>query len=589
MTKLISSGKLNVLRTLLKKKKLDGILVQRTDLFQGEEVRPCDERLAFISGFTGSAGHALILSNIAALFSDQRYTLQMKKQTHSGEWECYDSTAVSIEEFISNTASLGKTLIIGYDSWTMTVSQVEKLPNIAGDISIKWVALKESLIDEIWKDRPAKKNIVHWFLPVNKAGISAKQKIINFLDSQKFDTHKSPIFISSVANANWLLNIRGNSLTHTPFFHAMLLIFSPNDIAIITEQKQKKVIKIDELNLKHYQFNEIKKLVKTIPGKKVQIDKATCPQGLLEVFYEENISIEYKPDTVSIMKSQKNKVELAGIKNAHIKDSIAFCIFWHWFESHNQKQQLTESEVAVYLSEFRSQQKEYLCDSFPAIVGFNGNGAVVHYRAQKNEDIKILNNGVLLIDSGAHYKEGTTDVTRCFAIGSPHTDAVIANSFVLCAHFTLANTIFPKGTTGIQLDAICRKVLWDRKMDYGHGTGHGVGHVLSVHEGPASLSKRGVQEILEGMILSNEPGYYQENQFGVRQENLVYVTAKGDDFLGFENLTLIPFDYKLIDTTVFNETQLSALNDYHALVFKKISPHLPRELQEWFADKCKSL
>lgn len=589
MAKFNFSEKLTLLRTLLKNRKLDGLLVQRTDLFQGEEVRSCDERLAFISGFTGSAGYALILLNMALLFSDQRYILQMKKQTNPSEWKCYDSMATSIEDLLSNTDGLGKHLIIGYDSWNMTASQVEKLPLSAGDILIEWVGLKEPLIDEIWHDRPEKQLLKHWYMPVEMAGMSATQKIAGLLVSQGLEDNSSAILVSSVGNTNWLLNIRGNGLFYTPYFHAMLLVHSANSVSIITEQKQEKKIIIDELNIDYYQFNEIEKLAETLRGKKVQIDKATCPQGLLDSLYDENISIEFRPDITTVAKSQKSEAELLGIREAHIKDSVAFCNFWHWFESHGLMQSLTESEVAVHLSEFRAQQPEYLCDSFPAIVGFNENGAIVHYRAKKNEDIEIKNDGVLLIDSGAHYKGGTTDVTRCFAIGRPPTNATVANSVVLAAHLTLANTIFPKGTTGVQLDAICRKILWDNEMDYGHGTGHGVGHVLSVHEGPVSISKRGRQEILKGMILSNEPGYYQENKFGIRQENLVHVIEKNNDFLGFENLTLIPFDNKLIDTNVLSYAQLSALNSYHALVHEKIGPYLPRELRGWFTHKCKPL
>ncbi len=589
MVKFNSSKKLAALRTIIKKNKLSGLLVQRTDMFQGEEVRSCDERLAFISGFTGSAGYALILLNIAALFSDQRYSLQMKNQTDPSEWNCYDSMTVNIKELLLNTDGLGSMLIIGYDSWVMTTGQVEKLPKSAGDISIKWVALKKSLIDEIWEDRPQKHFVEYWYMPNNIAGITAKQKIINLFEAQGINDNSTVILVSSVDSANWLLNIRGNALTHTPYFHAMLLVFSADSIAIITEQKQEKAIEIDGLDIKHYEFNEIEKLIKMVSEKKVQIDKATCPHGLLECFYKKDISIEFKSNTVLDMKSQKNEAELAGIKDAHMKDSVAFCNFWHWFELCSQKQSFTESELAINLSQFRSQHQEYLCDSFPAIVGFNENGAIIHYRAKINEDKEIINNGVLLIDSGAHYKGGTTDVTRCFAIGSPPTNAIIANSIVLSAHLTLANTIFPKGTTGIQLDAICRQILWNRKMDYGHGTGHGVGHVLSVHEGPASISKQGSNEILVGMILSNEPGYYEENKFGVRQENLVHVISKDNDFLGFENLTLIPFDKKLIDVSVLTETQVSTLNIYHSMVYKKISPHLPSKMQEWFAHKCKPL
>ena len=589
MAKLSSSEKLHALRTLMKDNKLDGLLVQKTDLFQGEEVRACDERLAYISDFTGSAGHALILLKMAALFSDQRYSLQMKKQTDPNEWYCFDSMTTSINDWLLSIDGLDNTLIIGYDSWMMTARQVEKLPVTVGDTLIKWVGLNDPLIDQIWDDRPARQTIQHWFMPDNMAGLSAYQKISSLVTSQMTDDNSEAILISSVDSVNWLLNIRGNALNYTPYFHAMLMVFSAGSIAVITEQKPEKEIKIDNISIKHFQFNKIEKLLEMMRGKRIKIDKTSCPQGLWEFFNKHNIDIEFKTDVTLTIKSQKNDKELAGIRDAHIKDSVAFCNFWHWFEQHIQKQSLTESAVALQLSEFRAQQYDYVCDSFPSIVGFNENGAIVHYRAKKNEDNQIDKDGVLLIDSGAHYKGGTTDVTRCFAIGSPPAEALIANSLVIAAHLTLANTIFPKGTTGIQLDAICRKVLWDRSMDYGHGTGHGVGHVLSVHEGPASLSKRGSQEILKGMILSNEPGYYQENEFGVRQENLVHVVTKGKNFLGFENLTLIPFDNKLIDTNELTETQLFTLNDYHATVYKKISPYLPRELRKWLSYKCKPL
>ena len=261
MNYLTSSEKLIVLRTLLKTRKLDGLLVQRTDLFQGEEVRPCDERLAYISGFTGSAGYALILSDIAALFSDQRYILQMNKQTNPDEWQCYDITNYGIEEVISDASGLRSEIIIGYDSWTMTASQVEKLPKNVGDILIKWISLNESLIDRVWENRPDKQISEHWYMPEKMAGISAKQKISNLLELQGINDFRSVILVSSVDSVNWLLNIRGNTLRHTPIFHAMLLVLSETDIIIITEERQKKDIKIDGLNILHHCFSEFPELI----------------------------------------------------------------------------------------------------------------------------------------------------------------------------------------------------------------------------------------------------------------------------------------------------------------------------------------
>ena len=383
MAKLSSSEKLHALRTLIKDKKLDGLLVQKTDLFQGEEVRACDERLAFISDFTGSAGYALILLKKAALFSDQRYSLQMKKQTDPNEWYCFDSMTTSINDWLLSIDGLDNTLIIGYDSWMMTARQVEKLPVTVGDTLIKWVGLNDPLIDQIWDDRPARQTIQHWFMPDNMAGLSAYQKISSLVTSQMTDDNSEAILISSVDSVNWLLNIRGNALNYTPYFHAMLMVFSAGSIAIITEQKPEKEIKIDNISIKHFQFNKIEKLLEMMRGKRIKIDKTSCPQGLWEFFNKHNIDIEFKTDVTLTIKSQKNDKELAGIRDAHIKDSVAFCNFWHWFEQHIQKQSLTESAVALQLSEFRAQQYDYVCDSFPSIVGFNENGAIVHYRAKK--------------------------------------------------------------------------------------------------------------------------------------------------------------------------------------------------------------
>ena len=584
-----SSEKLAALRSVLEKQGLDGLLVQRADLFQGEEVRPCDERLAYISGFTGSAGYALILKNTAALFSDQRYSLQMQNQTDAKEWQCFDTMNSGIKDVIADLDDVAGNIIIGYDSWIMTAGQVEKLLDSENGISISWVALRNSLIDEIWQERPDKKIIHHWYMPDEIAGISAQQKITQLYERQSKGDPSTSILVSKVDSVNWLLNVRGDALAHTPFFHAMLLVHSSRDIVVISEDKPEIDFQIEGLKIEHRCFTEMSEIAKKLVDRKIQIDKSSCPKALLDCFLEQNSAIEFKPDSTVLVKAQKNEAELKGMKDAHIKDAVAFCQFWYWFENAVYNQPITECEVATYLSEFRAQQPEYICDSFPAIVGFNDNGAIVHYRAKKGEDSKIENNGVVLIDSGAHYKAGTTDITRCFAIAEPAAKAVLANSLVVGAHLTLSNAIFPKGVSGIQLDAICRQGLWDNKMDYGHGTGHGVGHVLSVHEGPASLSKRGRQEILAGMILSNEPGYYQPGEFGIRQENLVHVITVCDDFLGFENLTFVPFDKRLIDTSLLSKTQLDALNSYHKEVLEKISPHLPHALQEWLDHKCEAL
>mgnify|MGYP001366659839 CR=1 FL=1 len=331
-----SSEKLAALRSVLEKQGLDGLLVQRADLFQGEEVRPCDERLAYISGFTGSAGYALILKNTAALFSDQRYSLQMQNQTDAKEWQCYDTMTSGIKDVIANLDDLVGNMVIGYDSWTMTVGQVEKLPDSAGNISIIWLALRNSLIDEIWQERPDKKIIQHWYMPDDIAGLSAKQKITELYERQSKGDPSISILVSKVDSVNWLLNVRGNALAHTPFFHAMLLVHSGSEIAVISEDKPEIDFKIKGLKIENKQFKEMSEIAKMLVDRKIQIDKLSCPRALLDYFSEQNSAIEFKPDRTSLVKAQKNEAELKGMRDAHIKDAVAFCQFWHWFEDANQ-------------------------------------------------------------------------------------------------------------------------------------------------------------------------------------------------------------------------------------------------------------
>ena len=577
--------KLTALRMKLEENQLDGLLVQRADLFQGEEVRACDERLAFISGFTGSAGYALILKDTAAIFSDQRYSLQMQNQTDQKYWQCYDSITQTIKDVICEIADWQDEITLGYDGWTMTVSQVEKLPKMIDGHIVRWIALKTSLIDQIWNDRPAKNSVQYWYMSDQLAGQTAQQKISSLYEAQG----RGAILVSSVISANWLLNIRGNALSHTPIFHTMLLVLSCNRIMILCEDFPEPFFQIDGLQIEYRHFSQLSEIAGDLLDGKLQIDKISCPKALFDNLNQQSINIDFKSNVVLHSKAQKNTAELEGMRKAHIQDAIAFCHFWHWFEDIYDTKIMSESELATYLSDFRARQEAYICDSFPAITGFNGNGAIIHYRAKKGEDLDIIKPGVLLIDSGAHYQFGTTDITRCFAIGTPSKEAVSANSLVLGAHLTLSNTLFPKGTTGAHLDAICRSQLWNNKMDYGHGTGHGVGHVLSVHEAPASLSKHSNHPILEGMVLSNEPGYYEPGKFGIRQENLLHIIAVSDGFLGFENLTFVPFDKNLIDKTLLSSSQLQALDKYHEEVFNHISQHLPKNLQKWLEVKCQPL
>ena len=320
------------------------------------------------------------------------------------------------------------------------------------------------------------------------------------------------------------------------------------------------------------------------------MDKSSCPQAVAALAEAAGISVKWQADPIETAKAIKSPAEIDGFRAAHISDALAFLAFWHWLETEADLPVLREADLAVHLTNFRAANPDFLCESFPAIIGFKDNGAVVHYRAVSGSDAALTDGGVLLIDSGGHYRSGTTDITRSFALmGTAPKEAITASSHVLAAHITLAQAKFPVGTTGAQLDAICRTPLWAQNMDYGHGTGHGVGHVLSVHEGPMSISKRGQLPIEAGHLLSNEPGYYQEGAFGIRHENLVLAIEDKDGFLAFETITYVPFDLALVDASVLSVPQLEWLNNYHSDIYNMLSPFLSVSMADWLKTKTAAI
>jgi Xaa-Pro aminopeptidase len=326
-------------------------------------------------------------------------------------------------------------------------------------------------------------------------------------------------------------------------------------------------------------------LLASLSGQKLALDRASCPVLIADLASAGGAEIVWQDDPLIRMKAQKNAAELAGFQAAHLQDALAFVEFWHWLEQQDITG-FTESQLADHLQERRAARPGYICDSFPAIIGFAENAAVVHYRARPGQDRQITPDNLLLIDSGGHYQQGTTDITRTLAIGRPPAEAVAAASSVLAGHCELARAVFPASSSGAQLDALARAPLWERQLDYGHGTGHGVGHILSVHEGPVSLSPRSDKPVQAGMVLSNEPGYYKPGAYGVRQENLVVVEKTSEGWLKLAPLTLVPFDRRLADPAFFSSEQLAWLNQYHRSVEAALTPHVPEPVRGWLAEKC---
>ena len=570
---------LHQLRQAMEAAGCDGYFVPRSDMFSGEEVRPADERLAQLTEFTGSAGYALILKDRAAVFSDSRYTVQLQRQLDANLFEGFDAAETSVSDWLGDAAD---GLTIGYDGWTMTAGQVERMAAALPHAS--WQILAENLVDQCWSDRPAYAVGKIWQMSDSQAGKSTdvkRQDAANRLKTDSVDAH----LITASDSVNWLLNIRGSDLAHTPLHLCFAILDKTGTLDLIGADEVLSIAGYDM-----HSIADMDALLRRYKHKTISLDKATCPKAVADMAEAAGVHITWQPDKIQAAKALKSPAECDGFRAAHITDALSFISFWHWLECEADLSQLYESDLAVRLTEFRAQNPDYICDSFPAIVGLNENGAVVHYRAIAGSDAPLTKGGVLLIDSGGHYKSGTTDITRTFALGGDAPAAAIAAAtHVLAGHITLAQAEFPKGTTGAQLDAICRAPMWKQGLDYGHGTGHGVGHVLSVHEGPVSISKRGHLPIEAGHILSNEPGYYAEDKFGIRHETLILAQEKSDGFISFETLTYVPFDKALIDAALLTADQINWLNQYHQDIFEMLSPFLPEAKAFWLKEKTDPL
>ena len=575
------SSLLTSLRGKMKSAGLDGYFIARSDMFGGEEVRAADERLAALTGFTGSAGFALILADKAAVFSDSRYSVQLQRQLDPDHFAGYDMQVFGLSDWLADTSHQ---LIIGYDGWLVSVSQLERLKAIAPQLS--WQTHPHNLVDECWDDRPAYAPRNIWVMADKLAGMSASEKRAKAADKVG-QSDAGAQLITAPDSVNWLLNIRGDDLATTPLHLCFALLDKQGEVTLFGADKAAlKSAGYDEAGGYHcLDMSALGAVLSRYKGQKITVDKASCPQAVTEMLAEVKVTPHWQADPLQAMKARKTEAEIQGMRAAQISDALAMIAFWHWLDKTADISHLRETDLALKLQQCRAAHPEFICESFPAIVGIGANGAVVHYRAQEGEDAALEKDGVLLIDSGGHYRTGTTDITRTFALGRPDEAAIRASSFVLAAHINLATSRFPAGTNGAQLDAICRQPLWAQGMEYGHGTGHGVGHVLSVHEGPVSISKRGQLPIDAGQILSNEPGYYEEGAFGIRHENLVLAHADEGGFISFETLTLVPFDKGLIDARLLSDEHIGWLNTYHRHIFATLSPFLSDEQAVWLQDK----
>ena len=590
-----AADRLARLRAALADTGLDGWYVGREDMFQGEEVPPSEERLAFVSGFSGSAGHAVILQDAAALFSDGRYTLQMANQSDPDLWSTHTLPEASLSTWLQAAGAPGKR--IGVDPQLVTVAGFRRLEQACRDAGAELVAHADNPLDAVWgTERPQRGATRPFRMPDPVAGQSMADKLAA-LDTRLADAGADAVVISRVDAVNWLVNIRGNDLANTPvnlifaLYHrenGLLLLGDLADLAPVMEGdlvQQAAVVALD-------QFDElIQPRAGYDAGTVICFEPTSLPQSMFAPLTASDARLVEADCAVTAMKAVKNSAELAGTRRAHVEDGAVMVRFLHWLSA-GGADGMTETAIAAHLLTLRQASPRFIASSFDAICGSGPNGAIVHYRAVAGQDRALQQDSLLLVDSGAHYHDGTTDITRTMAIGTP--DAAMRHAFtaVLRAHIAVARARFPAGTTGQQIDALARAPMWANGLDYAHGTGHGVGHVLQVHEGPASISKRGSKPLMPGMLLSNEPGYYKAGAWGIRTETLVVVTAPdADGFSGFETVTLCPIDRRLIDVAALLADERRWLDDYHTDVRDKLMPELAGETAclAWLEAACAPL
>jgi Xaa-Pro aminopeptidase len=579
--------RLKALREELARRGLDGFVVPHSDEYQSEYLPESGERLAWLTAFTGSAGAAMVLKDKAAVFVDGRYTLQVRQQTDTRLFDPRDLVAEGPGTWIENNAPKGAKL--GYDPWVHTAAGVEALKASAEKAGATLVATDGNPIDAVWKDRPAPptaKAIPH---PMNLAGESAESKRTRIAEDVKKSGADAAVVTLSDSIC-WLLNMRGGDTPHTPFVlsYAILNADGSTDLFVDERKTSPELLKHFGNAVRVKKPEDFAPALDALKGKTVLADPNTASAAILDRLGKAGARVKRGSDPIQLPKACKNEVELEGTRKAHIRDGAALTRFLCWAAREAPKGHLTEIEAAQTLEGYRKATGALTDLSFDSISGAGANGAVVHYRVTTSTNRTIQRDEMFLIDSGGQYPDGTTDVTRAMIAGTPTAEMKDRFTRVLQGHIALATARFPEGTTGAALDAFARRPLWEAGLDYDHGTGHGVGSYLSVHEGPQNISKRPVTQTLKpGMICSNEPGYYKTGEYGIRIENLIVVT-EGKDVPGgdrkmmeFETITLAPIDLNLVEVKLLSDAERVWLNQYHQRVRETISPLVDEETRAW--------
>lgn len=582
------------LRAALAAAGVQGFIVPRADVHQGEYVAPADERLQWLTGFTGSAGFCVVLPEIAGVFIDGRYRTQVKSQVDLRHFTPVPWPEVKAGDWIAGALPEGGT--IAYDPWLHTQREISELESVLTPKNVRLLP-SGNAIDQIWADRPAPPLGPVAVQPIEHAGETAGSKRARLAEAMR-QAGQGAAVLTLPDSLSWLLNIRGADIARNPVVQCLGILRADASLDLfIAPAKLSAEVRTHlgpEVHL--HPPEEFEAALKALSGP-VRVDRATAPIAVAQTLEAAGISIAWDADPCLLPKARKNPAEIEGMAQAHLRDGAAMVEFLAWLDRENPKGGMTEIRAVTALEGFRRATNALKDISFETICGAGPNGAIMHYRVSTDSDRPFREGEIVVIDSGGQYVDGTTDITRTIAVGTPGAEERDCFTRVLQGMIAMSRLRWPKGVAGSHLDAIARYPLWLAHQDYNHGTGHGVGAYLSVHEGPAGLSRRYDLPLEAGMILSNEPGYYREGAFGIRIENLILVEKAevptgGDaerEMLRFRTLTFVPIDRRLISTGLLTRAELDWLNEYHQLVLELIGPRLSESARLWLEGACAPL
>jgi len=580
--------RLKRLRAELERLDLTGFIQPRADEFQNEMVAPDAEQLLWLTGFSGSWGTAVALQDKAALFVDGRYALQAAAQVDGEAYQVHNVSQTPISRWLEDNLKPGDRL--GYDPRLHTVTQIETLAGPVEKAEARLVPVEPNPLARLWTDRPAAPLRPVALHPVAFAGVEAREKVEQVRATLK-KSKRDAVLITALDSIAWLFNLRGEDVPHTPFFYGYAFVPAEGKAELFVDERKIGV----EVRSALAEFAEIadpaalEARLDALGERRarVQLDPANASQWVWNRLQDAGAEPIKDRDPCTMPKARKNSAEIEGSRSAHLRDGVAVSRFLAWFDAVAPGGDLDEIGAASKLEDLRRETNLLRDISFDTIAGAGPNGAIVHYRVTRATNRRIEPGSLFLIDSGGQYQDGTTDITRTITVGAPREDMRRHYTLVLKGHIAIATLRFPKGTRGSHIDAMARRPLWDAGLDYDHGTGHGVGSFLSVHEGPQSLARRESVELEPGMILSNEPGFYRAGEYGIRIENLLLVREAeqqpGGDrpMMHFETLTLAPFDWRLIDPALLSEAEADWVDRYHQTVFEKLSGSLEGDALDW--------